>query len=120
MKPDGKKLMLYLLTNTVLLAGLYYLIPYLTKGKFEYMPHIYIVLGAVLALYYVIYNRGFVGKNTTPDMLPGNMSSVEKQRFLDESRERQKKSRWVLTLLIPIIVTFFIDVIYLFLFEVLF
>lgn len=115
MKAESKKLMLCLLVNTVILTVLYYLIPSLIP--FFYMPHLYLILGVVLALYYVIYNRGFVGKNATPDMLPANLSPVEKQRFLEESRERLQKSKWALTLLFPIIFTFLIDMIYLFVFP---
>ena len=94
---------------------LYFWLP--TQLHFAYMPHIYLAVGAVLALYYVIYNRGFTGKNVTPDMLPDSMSPVEKQRFLDESRARMEKSKWVLTVLIPIVLVFFADMIYLFIFP---
>ena len=78
---------------------------------------IYLAAGVGLGLYYVIYNRGFVGKNATPDVLPDTMSPAEKQAFLDDSKARLQKSRWVLTLLIPIILTFAADMIYLFLFP---
>ncbi len=115
MKPEAKKLMLHLLANSVILIALYYVIPALFH--FSFMPHIYIIAGAVLALYYVIYNRGFVGRNATPDMLPNSMSPIEKQRFLEDSRERMKKSRWALTVIIPIIFTFLADMIYLFIFP---
>ena len=115
MKPESKKLMLYLLINTVILAVLYYLIPSLVE--FAYMPHLYLIAGVVLALYYVIYNRGFVGKNATADMLPPTLSPVEKQRFLEDCRERSQKSKWALTLLFPIIFTFLIDMLYLFVFP---
>lgn len=115
MKPEAKKLMLHLLANSVILIALYYIIPALLE--FPFMPHIYIIAGVVLALYYVIYNRGFVGRNATPDMLPNSMSPIEKQRFLEDSRERMKKSRWALTLIIPILLTFLADMIYLFIFP---
>jgi hypothetical protein len=111
-KTEKKKTALYLLLNTVILIALYYAIP--TWTHFMYLPHIYILAGAGLGLYYVIYNRGFVGKNATPESLPDSMSPLEKQKYIEESRERMQKSKWVLTLLLPIIVTILIDMLYIF------
>ena len=115
MKPEGKKLLIHLLLNSVILITLYFLIP--TLVPFYYMPHIYLILGAFLALYYVIYNRGFVAKNASPDELPSHMSPVQKQAFIEDGRRRFQQSKWVLTWLIPIILTFLADCIYLYLFP---
>ena len=79
MKTESKKVMLYLLANTALLIALYYAIPALTR--FSYMPQIYLMVGAVLGIYYVVYNRGFAGKGVTPDQLPDTMTLEEKQKF---------------------------------------
>ncbi len=116
MKPEGKKLLAYLLLNSLIMMTLYFAIPSLFQS-FYYMPHIYLLLGAFLALYYVIYNRGFVAKNASPDELPAHLSPVQKQAFIEEGHRRFKKSKWVLTLLIPIILTFFADAIVLYLFP---
>lgn len=115
MKPEGKKLLFHLLINSAVLITLYFLIPSLVN--FSYMPHIYLIVGAGLALYYVIYNRGFVGKNATPDMLPNSMTPVQKQAYIEESKKRFRDSRWVLTVIVPIILTFFADMLYLFIFP---
>ena len=115
MKPEGKKLLVHLLLNSVILITLYFLIP--TLVPFYYMPHIYLILGAFLALYYVIYNRGFVAKNASPDELPAHMSPIQKQAFIEDGRRRFQQSKWVLTWLIPIILTFLADCIYLYLFP---
>ena len=112
MKKESKTLMLHLLGNSIILTVLYFLIS--EKLNFPYIMFIYLAAGAALGLYYVIYNRGFVGKNTTLDMLPDTMSLTEKQAFLDDCKARMKKSRWALTLLIPIILTFILDMAYLF------
>ena len=61
--PNGEKRqkalrrLLILFANTLLLATLYYVLP---GVGFFYMPQIYLVLGGGLALWYVIYNRGFI------------------------------------------------------------
>lgn len=111
MKPENKKLLLRLLLNTVLLIAIYFIAAYL---QFPYIHYIYISAGIGLGFYYVIYNRGFSGKGVTPEMLPSAMSQEEKLAFIEDSKARMQKSRWVLTLLIPIIVTVAIDMTYLF------
>ncbi len=115
MKSETKKLMLCLLANTVLMIALYFAIPALTR--FPYMPQVYLAAGAGLGIYYVIYNRGFTGKGVTPEQLPDTMSLAEKQKFIEDSQERMQKSRWVLTVLIPILFTYMIDMVYLFVFP---
>ena len=110
--------MLLLLTNTTVLMVLYFWLP--AKFNFFYLPMIYLGVGAALILYYVIYNRGFTAKNATPDMLPDTMTAEEKQAYLAEAKERLEKSKWVLTILIPIILVFAVDMIYLFLIPMLF
>ena len=93
--------MLMLAANTVLLLLIYFYLPSLIK--FSYLPTIYLFLGGALGLYYVIYNRGFSGKNVTPDMLPDTMTLEEKQQFIEDCKQRLQKSKWVLTILIPIV-----------------
>lgn len=112
---ETKQLLIYLLINSVILIVLYYWIP--SMVDFGYMPAIYLVAGVGLTLYYVIYNRGFVAKNATPEMLPGHMSPIEKQKLIEDAKLREHKSRWVLTLLVPIILTFLADMVYLFIFP---
>ena len=111
-------MMLSLLVNTVILMVIYFWLP--TQFEFPYLPFIYLGIGAVLLLYYVIYNQGLSGKNVTPDMLSDTMSLEEKQQYIKDSRERMKKSNWVLTILIPIMLVFAVDMIYLFVIPMLF
>lgn len=118
MKPQAKKLMLRLLVNTLILMVIYFWLP--TQFEFSYLPMIYLGVAAVLLLYYVIYNRGFTGKNATLDMLPNTMTLEEKQAFLSNCKERMEKSKWVLTFLIPILLVFAVDMIYLFIIPMLF
>ena len=113
MKPEAKKLSILLLVNSLILIPLYFLLAEVVE--FAYTHYIYLLAVAVLGLYYVIYNRGFIGKNVTPENLPGTMSTLEKQRFIDDCAERLKKSRWALTLIIPILLTFIADIAFLFL-----
>ena len=117
MKPETKKLMLCLLANTVLMIALYFAIPALTR--FPYMPQVYLVAGAGLGIYYVIYNKGLTGRGVTPEMLPGTMTREEKEAWIEDSRLRLRKSRWVLTLVLPIALTLAVDIVLMFLLPML-
>ena len=117
MKSQSKKLMLTLLINTVLMVAIYFAVPYLLHVSF--LPILYAAIGVGLLLYYLIYNRGFVARGITAEDLPDSMSAAEKQDYLETARLRFEKSRWVLTVLLPIILTFIADVIYLFVFPML-
>lgn len=113
MKPDAKKLFILLLINSFILIPLYFLLAEVIE--FPYTHYIYLLAVAVLGLYYLIYNRGFIGKNVTPESLPGTMSTLEKQRFIEDCADRLKRSRWALTFIIPILLTFVADIAFLFL-----
>ena len=117
MKSQSKKLMLTLLINTVLMIAIYFAVPYLLHVSF--LPILYAAIGVGLLLYYLIYNRGFVARGITAEDLPDTMRAAEKQDYLETARLRFEKSRWVLTVLLPIILTFIADVIYLFVFPML-
>ncbi|MBR3893969.1 MAG: hypothetical protein IKJ35_02365 [Clostridia bacterium] len=112
---ETKRVLIFLLINSVIMIFLYFWLP--TQWHFEYLPAIYLVVGVIFALYYVIYNRGFVFKNATPEMPPSHLSMIEKQRLIEDAKLREKKSRWTLTLVVPILLTFLADMVYLFIFP---
>lgn len=76
---------------------------------------LYMVSFAGLLVGYLLYNRGFVNKDVTVDMLPDDWSEEKKQAFVDGNRRREEKSRWLLFLLIPFIFVFMAEALYLFL-----
>lgn len=112
---ETKRLAGFLLINTVLCIVLYFWVT--TTFEFPYMPAIYLLVGVGVGLYYLIYNRGFALKNATPDMLPSHLSPVEKQRMLEDAKQRAHNSRWALTIIVPIVLTILADMIYLFIFP---
>lgn len=115
MRPEKKKLALRLLLHTVILAVIYFLLA--SKGLPMHL--LYVGGGAILALVYVIYNRGLVWKNATEETLPDSMSLAEKRELLRETRERLARSEWILTLVLPMILTLLFDYAYLFLWPLL-
>ena len=114
MTREGKPLMLLLILNTLTAMLIYFGCVAL---EFIYMLYIYVGLAVVLFLIYIIYNRGFVLRNATPDMLPDTMSPVQKQAAFDEASRRQRASRWMLTVIIPLVICILIDMIWLFFLE---
>lgn len=112
---EKKVLMARLLANCVAMLIIYFVVA--IRFQFGYIFHIYVALGVVLGLSYVIYNKGFSSKDVTPDMLPDTMSQAEKQAFIEDGKLRLRKSRWMLTLLLPIILTIACDMFYLFVIE---
>ena len=67
---------------------------------------LYSVITLAAALYYIIYNRGVIGKLPTHEMLPPTWDKTTREAFLDDMKERRKKSKWVMTILIPMILVF--------------
>ena len=110
--PKAVRRMLFLIANTIGLTALYYILPML---GFFYMPHIYLSAGGGLALWYIIYNRGFNTRGKTPDMLSDKLSPEERKELIRVGEERFEKTRWVLLILLPLLLVFLIDTVYLFL-----
>ena len=108
-----KRWLWILLFNTVLSVILYF-----TLAQFSFPIHyVYLALGGGLALFYFIYNRGFVNKNAKIENLPESMTDEEKRAFIDLGKKRFEKSRPVLLVLIPVILTFLCDMLYLFVYP---
>ena len=114
MKPENKWLALLLLGNSILFSVAYFVLA-------AYFPIyiVYLAVGAVMTLIFVIYNRGFVGKNLTPDQMSDTMTLAEKQQFIDDCAARLHRSRWMITVIFPIILAFCLDMMYLFLLPML-
>lgn len=77
----------------------------------------YFLVFAVLIITYLAYNRGFVNKNVTAEMLPADWSEEKKQAFLDAEKTRAEKSRWMLTVIIPFVIVFMCEALYLFVWD---
>ena len=77
----------------------------------------YFLVFAVLLVSYIAYNRGFVNKDVTAEMLPADWSEEKKQTFLENEKLRVQKSRWMLTIIIPFIIVFMCEALYLFVWD---
>ncbi|MBQ8141266.1 MAG: hypothetical protein IJ038_06210 [Clostridia bacterium] len=81
---------------------------------FEIVLITYMVIETVFVAVYLIYNRGFSRRGVTRDMLPSEWSEEKKDAFINSGKERIKKSRWMLVVILAFMFTFAIDIIELF------
>lgn len=77
-----------------------------------------ILLGFTLA--YLIYNRFFYRQGITLEQLPEEWSAEKKSAFLDDTKRRLERSKWMLTIIFPLVVTFLIDAVDLFIIDTFF
>lgn len=114
-KPFNWMLLTVLVGNTVIFFAVYRLA--IQTTVFPFVLGLYLALAAVLTVAYVVYNRGFSRRGVTADMLPDTMSAQEKCEFIADGERRMKKSKWMLTILFPLLVTFGFDIMELFVID---
>lgn len=123
-KTSGEKLRLGILlaVNTVLFFGLYRVllsVGELTGETFyaflSMIVYMALLVGFVMA--YLIYNRFFTRYNLTADQLPDTMSAAEKDAYIADGKRRMARSKWMLTIIFPLLFTFLIDAIDLFILD---
>ena len=107
----NKKHLVMLIVNCVVFIGLYRLF---MNAAFEFTVQKVVVLtymigASVLVLAYVIYNRGFSGRGVTAEMLPDTMTEKEKDDYIADTAEREKKSKWMMTFIVPLLLALLID-----------
>ena len=112
----NRKYILPLILNTVVFFGVY---SYLVNETDYMMPTlwVYFVLTAGFCFAYVIYNRGFSRMKLTPDMLPASMSAEEKSAYIADGAERLERSKWMLTIIFPLLMTFILDILNMYILE---
>jgi uncharacterized membrane protein (DUF485 family) len=118
LSPKTKRLAISLVINSLLLLFIYYgamglNIPIVSfVVTFGYM----LVFGGFL-IAYIAYNRAFSRKGMTPDMLPDSWSNEKKQEYIEDGVRRQEKSKWMLSVIIPFLITLMADALYLFVWD---
>ena len=108
---EAKKTAMLLLMNTMLALLIYF--GCIALG-FSEIFFVFITLAAVLLLVYVIYNQGFVLRGATPEMLDESLPMEERQAMIDKAAARYSSSRWMMTVIIPLIVAVLADAIYIY------
>ena len=119
-KPRSKKsvwqIIAVLAASAVVLA-IYFLLANI-GATYSWVAHAamitYMLIPACLLIAYVVYNRGFVYKNVTADMLQADWSYEKKTALLESCRRREQTSKWMLILMIPFVLALMADALYMY------
>lgn len=106
---------LILVLTTIVSMGIYFFLTSTPLWKVAVLA--YIVIASVLIIAYFIINRAFTGSGVTYEMLPDTMTHKEKEEYLADVAERERRSRPMLMVIFPIIVTLLVDLFRLFVLD---
>ena len=106
---------LKLVLSTVLAMGIYFYLSSTSLWKVAVIA--YVAIASVLIVAYFIVNRAFTGSGVTYEMLPDTMTKQEKDEYLADVADREKRSRPMLMVIFPIIITLLIDLFRLFVID---
>ncbi|MBQ9749888.1 MAG: hypothetical protein IJV87_04800 [Clostridia bacterium] len=124
--PETKRRALLLAVNVITFTMIYFVainlnvivLPASILGFPIFLAHIvtilYWVALAVFLIVYVAYNRAFSRKGITVEMLPDTWTAEQKTEFVEDGQRRLENSKWMLSVIIPLIVPIMLDAIYLF------
>jgi hypothetical protein len=113
-KPEPKKHKLRRLGLLALSFAVIYVI-YVAGCRYEFKPIVPVYFGVLLALLvaFIILNRGFDTKSPERGMLPDDWDEEKKTVFLADDEKRKRIARSLLFFIIPLLLTFAFDIIYL-------
>lgn len=74
----------------------------------------YMATFGIFLVAYIVYNRAFTRKSITVEMLPDTMTREQKEEYIQDGKRRLEKSEWMLMVIIPLLVTFAAEALYLF------
>ncbi len=114
-KTVNKEKLKYIIATVML--SLIAVVAYYISMPYRFFPIVmwgYMAVLAVLVLVYIIYNRGFSRKGVTEDMLPDSWDIEKKREFVENGKKRVERSKWLLSVIIAFVATFFIEAIQLF------
>lgn len=77
----------------------------------------YVAVASILIIAYFIINRAFTGSGVTYEMLPDTMTHDEKEEYLADVAERERRSRPLLMVIFPVVITLLVDLFRLFVLD---
>ena len=112
---DTLKRVAILVLNTLILTFIYFSAQYSDQIILSLVVTCgYWLVFTGLIVGYIMYNRGFSQKDITPEMLPDSWDTEKKNEYIEAAQQRYKKSRWMLTIMIPVMIPIALDAIALF------
>ena len=107
---------LILFVSTAFAMGLYFFLMNI-YSLWKFVVIAYVAVASVLIIAYFIINRAFTGSGVTYEMLPDTMTRDEKEEYLADVADREKRSRPLLLVIFPIIITLLVDLFRLFVLD---
>lgn len=114
---DAKKRLWAVLGMSLALLVIYYGTMAIKPELTQPVMLAYMIGFAGFLITYLAYNRAFVNKDVTVDMLPKDWSEEKKRQFVADTKEREVKSRWMLVFIISFVVVFMAEMLYLFVWD---
>lgn len=119
LSPEKKRLLGSIAICSVILSAIYFgacygiTDPYLRPIAFIVTIGYWVSFAGFL-IAYIIYNRAFSRRDLTPDMLPRDWPIEKRVEYVEDGKRRLKKSQWMLSVIIPLLVPIALDALYLF------
>ena len=107
---------LILVISTAFAMGLYFFLMNI-YSLWKFVVIAYVAVASVLIVAYFIIKRAFTGSGVTYEMLPDTMSHDEKEEYLADVAAREKRSRPLLLVIFPVIITLLVDLFRLFVLD---
>jgi hypothetical protein len=107
---------LILVLSTAFAMGLYFFLMNI-YSLWKFVVIAYVAVASVLIIAYFIINRAFTGSGVTYEMLPDTMTHDEKEEYLADVADREKRSRPLLLVIFPVIITLLVDLFRLFVLD---
>lgn len=124
-KPVSRKAKLHLvllILNTLIFFTVYQvLLHFASTAESAFWSFLVMLLYFVLligfTLAYLIYNRFLSRKGLTPEDLDPTWSAEQKTAFLADGEARLERSKWMMTVILPLVLTFLFDAVNLFIID---
>ena len=107
---------LILLLPTAFAMGLYFFLMNI-YSLWKIVVIAYVAVASVLIIAYFIINRAFTGSGVTYEMLPDTMTHDEKEEYLADVADRERRSRPLLLVIFPVVITLLVDLFRLFVID---
>lgn len=108
---EAKRMAVLLVCNSVVALALYF---GCIAAGFPQILFVYAGLAAALLIGYVIYNQGFVLRGVTPEMLDDQIPLEEREAMIARAAARYDDSRWIMTVIIPLVLAVLADALYIY------
>ena len=116
--PEAKKKAAFIAVLSFVNILIYFGVVPLLPPIAQFAIHIaYMAIFGISLVIYVVYNRAFTRKGITIEMLPDIWSAEKKAAYILEGEERQKKSQWLMYIIIPFLAPIGVDALILFIWD---